>query len=62
MQEVQCQLSLREEAIPKVKRKVFVGTTKAGNKMVLKGTNGMLGGIAVMYMRWDQLEIHILSH
>jgi len=36
MQEVQCQLGLREEAVPKVKRKVFVGATEAGKKWFLK--------------------------
>jgi len=62
MQKVQGQLSLREEAIPKMERKVFVDATKASNKMGFKGVNGTFGGIAAMYMGQDQLEIHILSH
>ena len=62
MQKVQGQLSLREEVIPKVERKVFVGATKASNKMVFKGVNGPFGSIAMMYMGQDQLEIHILGH
>ena len=48
--------------IPKVERKVFVSATKASNKMVFKGANGMFGSIAAMYMGQDQLEIHIFSH
>jgi len=50
MKEVQCQCGLREEAIPKVKRKVLVSVTEASNEMVLKSVDGMFGSIAAMYM------------
>jgi len=62
MQEVQCQLGLREEAIPKVNRKVFVSATEASNEMVFKGVDGTFSSIAAMHMWQDQLEIHILSY
>jgi len=48
--------------IPKVKRKVLVSATEASDEMVFKSADGTFGGIAVMHMWWDQLEIHILSH
>ena len=62
MLEVQCQLGLREEAIPKVKGKVLASATKASNEMVFKGADATFGSIAAMDMWQDQLEIHILSH
>ncbi len=60
-QEVQCQFGLREEAVPKVKRKVFVGATETSNEMIFKGEDGAFSSIAVINMWWDQLEIHILG-
>ncbi len=49
-QQVQGQLSLGEEVVPEVERKVFVGAAKAGNKMVFKGANGTFSSIEEMNM------------
>jgi len=62
VKEIQGQLGLREEAIPQVNWKLFVGTAKAGNEMVFESENGTFCSIAMMDMGWDQLEIHMLSN
>jgi hypothetical protein len=47
-EKVECDQSLREEAVPKMKREIGVGAAKACNKVVLKSTDGTFGSIAAV--------------
>jgi hypothetical protein len=52
-QEVQRNDSLREDAVPQVKGKVFVDATQSSDKMILERPNCTLGSVASMHMRWN---------
>ncbi len=60
--EIQGQFSLREEVIPQVNWKLFVGAAEASNEMVFEHVNGTFRSIATVDMGWDQLGIDMLSN
>jgi hypothetical protein len=40
--------------------KLLVHTTKDGNKVVFEGLDCFFGTVAMMVMRWDELEQHFV--
>ncbi len=44
---------LGQEAVPKMKRKVFVSAAETGDEMVLERADGTFSGIAAVDIGWD---------
>jgi hypothetical protein len=59
-EEVQSDLCLGEEMIPKMNWEVFIHAAEAGNKMIFEGTDGPFCSIAAMDAWWYKLIIDII--
>ena len=56
-EKVECQSSMRNEAVPEMQMEVRVSTNEADDKVILVGLNGAFGGVFAMQVRRNELEI-----
>jgi hypothetical protein len=60
-EEVEGQLGLREETIPKMEGKVFIHAAEPGDKMIFEGTNSTFGSITAVDTRGCKLVVDALG-
>lgn len=58
-QEVEGDDGVGQKTIPKVQRKVGVGTAQPCNEMVFEGPDGPFSCISAVEMRWSQLKVNL---
>ena len=56
MEEVECEGSMGDEAVPDMQREVGVAATEAGDEVILVGLDGAFCGVGVMKVWGDELE------
>ena len=49
---------MRDEAVPEIQGEVEVATTEAGDDVILVGLDGSFGGVGVMQVWRNELEIN----
>ncbi len=55
--EVEGELSLQEEQVPQIWWKRWVNSSKDGNDVILEGSDGAFGPVAMVHVRRDKLEL-----
>ena len=56
-EKVERQISMSNEAVPEMQGEVRVVTTESVDKLIIVGLDGAFGGICVMQVRRNELEI-----
>ena len=56
-EKVERQSSMRNEALPEMQGEVRDATTESGDELILVGLDGAFGGVGVMQVRRNKLEI-----
>ena len=54
---VECQSSMSNEAVPEMQEGDRFTTTEAGYEVILAGLDGVFGGVGLMQVRRNELEI-----
>jgi len=56
--QIKHKFSLRYEAVPEMDGEIFIHTAQPSNEMIFECADSLFGGIALVEVWWDQLELN----